>query len=183
MNHLTNIYYFIEDFNSNEILSLDKKINIIFRNYKLKNKVPTIIKLKEFCKKNNRKLFISNELSLSLRFKLDGLYIPSFNTFLKYKNLSTQKNFKLIGSAHNKVELRIKRNQGCEQILLSPIFKTTKSKFFLGINKFNLIDLENNASSIALGGINSSNLKKLKLTKSSGFASISWIKKNQPKKI
>ena len=46
-----------------------------------------------------------------------------------------------------------------------------------------LIDLENNASSIALGGINSSNLKKLKLTKSSGFASISWIKKNQPKKI
>ena len=31
---------------------------------------------------------------------------------------------------------------------------------------------------VALGGINTSNYKKLKLTKIIGFASISWIKKN-----
>ena len=31
---------------------------------------------------------------------------------------------------------------------------------------------------ISLGGINTENLKKIRLTKSNGIASISWIKKN-----
>jgi len=118
-----------------------------------------------------------------LKLNLDGLYIPSFNNILKYKNINKRQNFKLIGSAHNKVELRIKKLQGCSQIFLSPIFKTQKNKSYLGTNKFNSINLDNYSPTIALGGINNLNLKKLKLTKASGFASISWIKKNQPKKI
>ena len=36
---------------------------------------------------------------------------------------------------------------------------------------------------VALGGINSSNFFRLKLTRSKGFASISWIKKNGLNKI
>ena len=181
MNHLNNIYYFIKDFNINEILNLDKKIHIIFRNYELKDKESIIIKLKKFCKQINRKLYISNELKIALRLNLDGLYIPSFNNSLRYKNINTKKNFNLIGSAHNKTELRVKSLQGCSQIFISPIFKTQKKKSFLGISKFNLIALNNKTPVIALGGLNDLNLKNLKLTKSAGFASISWLKKNQPK--
>ena len=59
MNHLTNIYYFIKDFNSNELLNLDKDINIIFRNYELKDKKPLVKKIIAFCKKNSRKLWYS----------------------------------------------------------------------------------------------------------------------------
>ena len=183
MNHLSNIYYFIEEFNSNEILSLDKNINIIFRNYKLKEKKPIVIALKRFCKKSGRKLFISNDYKLALQLNLDGLYIPSFNNNLNFNNLNRKAHFNLIGSAHNKAELRIKKLQGCKQIFVSPLFKTKKNNFFLNINKFNLINLKNDVVTIALGGINSFNIKKLKLTRSLGFASISWIKKNQPKKI
>ena len=183
MNHLSNVYYFIEDFNSNELLNLDKNINIIFRNYKLKDKEPIVIKLKEFCRKNGRKLFISNDYKLALKLNLDGLYIPSFNKNLNFKNLNIKKAFNLIGSAHNATELRIKKIQGCKTIFISPLFKTKKSNYFLGVNRFNLINLKNDVKTIALGGINNFNIKKLKLTKSLGFASISWIKKNQPKKI
>jgi thiamine-phosphate pyrophosphorylase len=183
MNHFSNIYYFIKDFNRNEILNLDKNINIIFRNYELKEKEPLILQIKDYCKKINRKLFLANNLSIALKLNLDGLYIPSFNTILKYKNISARQDFKLIGSAHNKVELHTKRLQGCSQIFLSPLFKTQKNKFYLGTNKFNSINLDNTTTIIALGGINNLNLKKLKLTKASGFASISWIKKNQPKRI
>ena len=183
MNHLSNIYYFIEDFNRNEILNLDKNISLIFRNYKLAEKEPLIRQIKYFCKKINRKLFLANNLGIALKLNLDGLYIPSFNNILKYKNINKRQNFKLIGSAHNKVELRTKKLQGCSQIFLSPIFKTQKNKFYLETIKFNSINLNNTTKIIALGGINSLNLKKLKLTKVSGFASISWIKKNQPKKI
>ena len=45
------------------------------------------------------------------------------------------------------------------------------------------MNLEDVGTLIALGGVDNFNLKKLKLTKSIGFASISWIKKNQPKRI
>jgi thiamine-phosphate pyrophosphorylase len=182
MNHLTNIYYFIEDFNRNEILNLDKKIIIIFRNYKLDHQEPLIRKIKEFCRRQSRQLFISNNLKLALKLNLDGLYIPSFNTLLKYKNIH-KKNFRLIGSAHNKAELYAKKLQGCSRIFISPIFKTRKNKSYLGINRFNIINLENTVPIIALGGINFISLKKLQLTKSFGFDSISWIKKNQPKRI
>ena len=141
------------------------------------------MQIKDFCRKINRKLFLANNLSIALKLNLDGLYIPSFNNILKYKNINKRQNFKLIGSAHNKIELRTKKLQGCSQIFLSPIFKTQKNKFYLGTGKFNLINLENITTTIALGGINNFNLKKLKLTNVSGFASISWIKKNQPKRI
>ena len=182
MNHLTNIYYFIEDFNRNEILNLDKKIIIILRNYKLDQQEPLIRKIKDFCRRQRRQLFISNNLKLALKLNLDGLYIPSFNKLLKYKNID-KKNFRLIGSAHNKTELQIKKLQGCNHIFISPILKTNKYKSYLGISKFNMINLENTVPIIALGGLNYMNLKKLQLTKSFGFASISWIKKNQPKRI
>ena len=43
--------------------------------------------------------------------------------------------------------------------------------------------LDHNVDFVALGGINEKNYKKLRLTKIVGFAGISWIKKNGPKKI
>ena len=141
------------------------------------------MQIKDFCRKIDRKLFLANNLNIALKLNLDGLYIPSFNNILKYKNINKRRNFKLIGSAHNKVELRTKKLQGCSQIFISPIFKTHKNKFYLGTNKFNSLNLDSSTTIIALGGINNSNLKKLKLTNASGFASISWIKKNQPKRI
>lgn len=140
-----------------------------------------VLKIKQFCKQNNRKLLISNDLKLALKLNLDGLYLPAFNNLLKYKNFSKRANFKIIGSAHNKSELIRKKTQGCEEVFISPLFKNIKSKFSLGVCRFNLINLGLNTPVVALGGINSSNLKKLKLTKSISFASISWIKKNQPK--
>ena len=89
-----------------------------------------------------------------------------------YKKL----NFKIIGSAHNIRDVMIKKKQGCQEIFVSPIFKTYKKRY-LDIIKFNLINLDNKKKVIALGGINQKNLKKLAMTKSKGFASISWIKK------
>ena len=120
---------------------------------------------------------------MALKLKLDGLYIPSFNRSLNYKNFSNHKSFSIIGSAHNLTELLIKENQGCKKIFISPIFKTNKYKNNLGICKFNTICLNSNQEIIALGGVNSLNIKKLFMTNSVGFAAISWIKKNGLKKI
>ncbi len=99
------------------------------------------------------------------------------------KNLNIRKNFEFIGSAHDIKELKVKELQNCNEIFIAPIFKTKKNKSYLGIHKFNTINLNSKSKIIALGGISSKNIKNLSLTKSVGFASISWIKKNQPKKI
>ena len=109
--------------------------------------------------------------------KFDGVYIPSFNKNLNYKNFSFYKNFKIIGSAHNNKEVLIKLNQNCEEIFVSPIFLSKKNKSFLGISKFNKINLINKKKIIALGGINQKNVKQIQLTKAKGIASIEWIKK------
>ena len=181
MHKFNKIYYFIDEFNRKEFKSLNKNISIIYRNYQNKHNYKLIKEIKETCRYQRRKFYISNNIKMALKLKLDGIYIPSFNKLSNYKNLLTIKNFEILGSAHNVVELKKKENQGCKEIFISPIFKTEKSNFFLEICKFNLLANSSRHKIIALGGINYSNFSKLNLTKSEGFASISWIKKNGPK--
>ena len=111
------------------------------------------------------------------------MYLPAFNQFKKYHNLTIYKNFKIIGSAHDIKEVRIKESQNCEKIFISPMFKTEKNSKFLDTVKFNLLARSTNKKVISLGGINAENLSKIRLTKANGIASISWIKKNGLNKI
>ncbi len=161
-----------------ELSNIKIKINIIFRNYNKKVDPKEIIKLRYFCKKRGFGLFLSNNIRLAKRLGLNGVYLPAFNKKLNLKNIETRKNFQIIGSAHNILELKIKESQNCKEIFISPLFKTNKSIGYLDVIKFNLIAKETNKKIVGLGGINSKNLKRISLTRSSGIASISWIKKN-----
>ena len=173
------IYYYIDKFDRDEIYKLNKTINIIYRNYSNKFNKKEILQLVTFCKKQRRKVYISNNLKLALRFNFDGVYIPAFNKKLNYKNIP-KKNFEIIGSAHNIKEVINKEYQGCTKIFLSPIFKTKKNRSYLGVTKFNIIKLIAKKKIISLGGINKENIKYLRMCKVEGFAGISWIKKNGP---
>ena len=93
--------------------------------------------------KTKSKIFISNNVKIAKICKFNGLYIPSFNKNLNFKNLNVSKKFKLIGSAHNEKEIMIKQKQGCEDIFVSPIFLTKNNKFLLDISRFNKINLIN----------------------------------------
>ena len=173
------IYYYIDKFNRDEIYKLNKSINIIYRNYSASFNTIEILELVNFCKKQRRKVYISNNLKLALKFNFDGVYIPAFNRTLSYKNISKKK-FEIIGSAHNVKEVIHKEYQGCNKIFISPIFKTKKNKNYLGVTKFNIIKLSTKKDVIALGGINERKIKYLKMCNIKGFAGISWIKKNGP---
>ena len=176
---LPKIYCFVDEFNLTDLSKLSKDICIIYRNYNDIDHLDNIIKLKRFCKIRKNKLYISNNVKLSIKLGLDGVYIPSFNKTLNYKNIP-KKNFEIIGSAHNIKEVINKEYQGCTKIFLSPIFKTKKNKSYLGITKFNIIRLIAKRDIISLGGINSRNIKYLRMCRVEGFAGISWIKKNGP---
>ena len=173
------IYYYIDKFNRDEIYKLNKTINIIYRNYSNRFNKKEILELVTFCKNQRRKVYISNNLKVALRFNFDGVYIPSFAKTLNYKNIP-KKNLEIIGSAHNIKEIINKETQGCTKIFLCPLFRTKKSKYYLGVTKFNLAKLNSKKDIISLGGINEKNIKKVNLCSVKGVAGITWIKKNGP---
>ena len=173
------IYYFIDEFNENEIEKLSTQISLIYRNYDKKNDPNELKKLVIHCKNNRRKVYISNNLKDAIKFNFDGLYIPSFNKNLKFQNIAKKK-LEIIGSAHNAIEIKIKEKQGCSRIFLSPIFENEKKKKFLDIIKTNLLKNLTENKIVLLGGINFKTLKRSKLCSPYGVASISWIKKNGP---
>ena len=172
-NKLPNKYYFINKFDTNHIVKQDKNTCFIYRNYSSKNNLNTIIKLKNFLKKNRYKFFLSNNIRLAIKLNLDGAYIPSFNKDNSHLSFSFKKNFLIIGSAHNNKEIKVKESQGVKILFLSSIFK--KNKNYLGFNKFNLLSQLSNKKIVALGGISSDNLRKVKLLNCYGFAGISYF--------
>ena len=170
-------YYFISDYDTNLIKYQNKKINIIFRNYDKKIDPNKILHLKNFCKKQGNKFFLSNNIKLALRLNLDGAYIPSFNKSFNHLSFKLKKKFILLGSAHSVKEIRVKEKQGAELIFISSIFK--KNQNYLGLNKFKLLENNTNSKIIALGGINEENLKILNLTKVTGYSGISFFHKKK----
>jgi len=169
-----NKYYFINNFDTNIINKQDNKTIIIYRNYTSKKIDETLIlKIKNYCKKRLLKFYISNDVKLAIKLNLDGAYIPSFNKNYSHLSFSYKKNFKIIGSAHNFKEIKIKELQKVKKIFLSSLFK--KNKNYLGINKFKLLSNLTKKRIVALGGISNNNLKKLKLLNNPDFAGISYF--------
>ena len=178
MIHNFNIYYFIEQLNKKEILKLNSKVNIIYRNYKKKPDFKELWEIKKICKKTKRKFFIAENIKIASRLNVDGIYIPSFNKSFEIKYINKKK-FEILGSAHNFKELNFKMKQGVKNIFLSPIFKIKKNDRFLNVIKFNLFTKSTFANIIALGGINENNINKLKMVNCSGFAAIRYFKNEQ----
>ena len=171
-------YYFINQFNKNNIDNLDNNTTIIYRNYKKQNDLKCIIKIRNYCRKKRIKFYISNNIKLSLNLKLDGAYIPSFNRSYRHLSYSFKKNFDLIGSAHNIREIKTKEIQKVKSLFLSSLFK--KNKNYLGIRKFNVISKLTKKRVIALGGISKNNIRKLQIVNCIGFSGISYFKKKRP---
>ena len=169
-------YHFIDKFKEDDLIKLHNKISLIYRNYEKKININIIKKIKHFCKKADRKFYLANEIKLALSLNLDGAYIPSFNKSVRHNSYITKTNFRLIGSAHNLKEILIKQTQNVDLIFISPIYKTKKKEKFLDTYRFINLKKLTKKKVIALGGINYSNFKKLRLTDCYGIASISSIK-------
>ena len=176
------VFCFVSDYDKDYIKSLDKNVNIIFRNYKDPLDINDLKKFRRFCKSINKKVYLANDIKLALSLKFDGVYIPSFNNKINFVLKKKINNFTILGSAHNIREIKTKEDQGVNFIFISPLFKVTKSEKFLGIIKFNILTFNTSKKVIALGGFNGSNIKKLNLIRANGFAGITCFQKKRPHK-
>ncbi len=129
------------------------------------------------CQKKRISFFLSDNIKLAIKLDLDGAYIPAFNTSFSHNSYSFKKKFKLIGSAHNLEEIRIKEKQNVSSIFLSSIFKNSKYKKFLGIYKFLKLMKLTKKDIVCLGGINEKNIKQVNLIDLNNIASISMFQK------
>ena len=173
-------YYFIDNFNPIHLKDLDKNINLIWRSKEAKDDKKTIYELAKFCKKNKINLFLSNNIKLALKLNLCGAYIPSYNKDIRLNCFQYKKKFKLLGSAHNLLEVNIKKLQKVKEIFISPIFKH-KRRSPLGVHKCRYFFNDNSYEKIALGGVNFKNINLLLSTKFIGLGAIDFFKKKGPK--
>ena len=167
-------YYFINKFDKDNINKQDKQTIVIYRNYSEKKiDESLLLKIKYYCKKKGIKLYLSNNVKLSIKLDLDGVYIPSFNKSFNHLSYSKKTRLDIIGSAHNLKEIRIKEKQGVSKIFLSSLFK--KNKNFLGIYKIKLLSKKTYKKIVVLGGVSKQNLKKLQILGNPDFAGISFF--------
>jgi thiamine monophosphate synthase len=172
----SNYYLYIENTKNIDLncIKNSKKISIIYRNNSIQESIETLCNFRKKCHIKSFKLYIANNTKLLKECKADGLYLSSYN-----KKNYLDKNISLIGSAHSFNEINEKIYQGCKTIFLSRLFETSykDKKGYLGVVKFNLIASKYKIEIVPLGGIKNSNLNKLNLVNTSGFALLSEVKK------
>ena len=174
-------YIYIENLRSInlDLIKTKNKFNLIYRNNIRKENVDNVINFIKMCKKKHIKYFVANHISLALKIGANGVYLSSYNKELLKRNRKLGRKFEIIGSAHNFREIYIKRKQGCKKVVLSRLFRTDykDKKSFYGTTRFNLLTKNYDNDFVALGGIRSNNLMKLKMLNCKGIAILSEAKK------
>jgi len=181
-----NFYFFTSHINkqiSKNVLKF-KNIAVVYNESSV-NDLKNFLIIKKFCKYNNLKLYILDNLKVAYQFKLDGIVLSHNNKRVIFLNQITfKKEFKIIGKVHNQREYYFKKIQNCKSIILSPIFSNKKysDHQLLGVVKFNLISNHWRENMFAMGGINSSNFKRIKETKAEGIGFNNFINNLEIKK-
>ena len=157
---------------------MDNSVHIIYRNYKNPLNIKILINLRNFCKKKGIKLYLSNNFKLALKLRLDGVYLPSFNKSTRYNCFKFKKDFDVIGSAHNVMELNTKIRQQVKSIFIAPVFKKKINK--LGIYGFLKLRNFTNKKLIILGGVTEKRMNMICYLKAEGFAAINYFQKKRP---
>ena len=131
-------------------------------------------RIRNFCKKINAPFYVIDSMNNALKYKATGIYIKANNKRIVLKKYNK---LKIIGSAHNNLEYFFKKNQNCNMVMLSPLFYNKKysNNNILGTAKFRLISKDWKIDVCALGGINKTNINKIKLIKTNNIAFRSMI--------
>ena len=177
-------YVFLEELNDifKKNIKKFKNVNIIINiNNINKSNLNRMLSIIKFSQTYKIPFYIINDYQMSVKYNANGVFLSSNNNQLK-RPLQLKKNFKIIGLAHNQLEYFKKKEQLCKNIMVSPLFYNAKYSInkILGINKFNLLTNSWKEKICSLGGINSSNIKKIRMTKARSLASISFFQKKSP---
>ena len=138
-------------------------------------------KIKKICKKHQVKFLINDDVYLAKKLDVDGCHLGQKDMKLTQAR-KILKN-KMIGiTCHNSISLAKKAiKNGADYLAFGAFFpsKTKKTKFKANLNLLKKIKKITKTPTVAIGGINSSNYKKLLLNKANFLAISGYIWNNK----
>ena len=164
-----------------------------FIQLRMKNASPeSIIKkareIKKIIYQSQTSLVINDYIKVAIEVDADAIHVGQNDTSIKeIKNMWNMPN-KLIGiSTHNLKQARIAEANGADYIGIGPIYNTdSKSNIdpLIGIKEGNRIASSVKCKTVAIGGINTTNLKDFRNTNFNAFCVLGAVNNsNQPKQV
>ncbi len=164
-----------------------------FIQLRMKNASPkTIIKkareIKKITYQSKTALVINDYIKVAIEVDADAIHVGQNDTSIKeIKNMWNMPN-KLIGiSTHNLKQAQIAETNGADYIGVGPIYNTdSKSNLdpLIGIKEGNRIASSVKCKTVAIGGINATNLKDFRNTNFNAFCVLGAVNNsNQPKQV
>ena len=151
------------------------------KKYPLKKKILIGKKIKKICKKNNVKFLINDDPILTKKLNADGCHLGQKDTNI-YKARKILGN-KIIGiTCHNSIKLAKTAIKNKANYLAFGAFfftKTKRVKYKANVKILNKVKKLTKTPLVAIGGINSSNYKKLLLNKADFLAISGYIWNNK----
>ena len=164
-----------------------------FIQLRMKNASPeSIIKkareIKKITYQSQTSLVINDYIKVAIEVDADAIHVGQNDTSIKeIKNMWNTPN-KLIGiSTHNLKQAQIAEANGADYIGVGPIYNTeSKSNLdsLIGIKEGNRIASSVKCKTVAIGGINATNLKDFRNTNFNAFCVLGAVNNsNQPKQV
>ena len=151
------------------------------KRYSLREKILIGKKIRNICRENNVKFIVNDDPFIAKKLEADGCHLGQ-----RDMNIGEAQNVignKIIGvTCHNSLKLAKNAIKSKASYLAFGAFyqtKTKKTKFHATIKTLKEVKKLTNIPIVAIGGINSSNYKKLLLNKANFLAISSYIWNNK----
>ena len=92
---LPKTFVYLDEYSSHIFVNNNINLGVIYRNYNKENRSVELVKIAKACRKKKYQFFVSNDIKLALKYKANGIYIPSFNKSKRFQNLE-KKNFTIL---------------------------------------------------------------------------------------
>ena len=169
--------------NLNEVLKSGKVsfFQMRLKKYSLKKKILIGKKIKQICKKNDVKFLINDDPTLTKKLNADGCHLGQKDTdIIEARKILGNK---IIGiTCHNSIKLaKIAIKNKASYLAFGAFFltKTKRARHKATTKILNEVKKLTKAPLVAIGGINSSNYKKLLLNKADFLAISGYIWNNK----
>ena len=151
------------------------------KNYSFKEKIMIGVKLKKICKEYNVKFIVNDDPSLAKKINADGCHLGQND--MRIEEARSIIGNKIIGvTCHNSKKLALKaKKYGANYVAFGSFFKssTKKTAFRANLGILRWAKKKINMPTVAIGGIDNSNYKKILLNGANFIACSNYVWNNK----
>lgn len=182
-------WFFINERNINILKSFNgiaSQFGIIFlyKNFSINEKyTKNIEKCIKVIKQKKIPFFVLGSLSLTIRSRANGLFVPIEQIHQNYYNITKAKSCKkklmIATTVHSEKEIILSKKHKFDITFISPAYKTNTHKNMVPLHTVKFIYLchVTKSNKFALGGVDEINYNRLKNRYLKGFGGINYFKK------